>query len=162
MTKKYAALPATGKTRAGHPAKMHPFAADGSVIKRQVSIVVPTSNQKSNGKIGKAVAKDWPATGDAGLKPGPGRLIVNFALEDPTDSSKAVNDFDPPIELRIPLARGEQGEGSKLVYWDGSQWTEVPDSWVVKSSGKKFWVENNEFVVQLAYWPSDPATGISP
>ena len=162
MAKKYAASPVAGTTSAGHPANIHAFDADGGTIKRKAHIVVPTSNQKSGGKKGKPVAKDWPATGDAGLKPKPERLILNFALEDPTDSSKLVNDFDPPIELRVPLTPGEQGDGSKLVYWDGSRWTEVPDTWVVQSSGKKFWVENNEFVVHLSHWPSDPASGMYP
>ena len=169
MAKKYAASPVAGTTMGGHPAKAHAFAADGNVVKRQASVLVPTSNQKSGGKIGRPVAKDWPATGNAGLKPRPERLLINLALEDDADASGTtfVNDFDPPIEFRVPLNADEQAQDLKLVYWDGSAWAEVPDAWVVKSSGQKFWKQSNagggkDFVVQLSYWPSDPASGIYP
>ena len=144
-------------------AKEHHFNKDANQIKRHVMITVPNSNNhaKAQGKIGKPVAKDWPASA-LNHSDKPSRLLMNLAFEHPEQRDKFVNDFDPPIHLRIPLEAGEQGEGSKMMYWDGSHWTEVPDGWVVKSSGRKYWVENDHFVVQLSHWPDDPPSGMAP
>ena len=165
--KKYASSTHMNKrTRLNHGAEEHHFDKDDktdNMIRRHVKIVVPTRNlhAKSGGKIGKPVVKDW-AAGATGRMPKPNRHLMNFAFEDPADSSKFVNDFDPPIEVRIPLSADELGKNIELVYWDGSQWLDVPESWLVLDSGKKFWEENNELVAQLTHWPDDPPTGTVP
>ena len=165
--KKYATSTQLNKhTRLAHPATEHHFEKDDktdNLIKRQVKILVPTTNQhaRSGGKIGKPVVKDW-AAGDAGRKPSPNRHLMNFAFEDPTDSSKHVNDFDPPLEIRVPLSADELGKNTELVYWNGNEWTDVPAAWLVMDSGQKYWEENNEFVAQLKYWPDDPPSGMVP
>ena len=165
--KKYATSTQLNKrTRLTHPATEHHFDKDDqsdNIIKRHVKILVPTANQhaRSSGKIGKPVVKEWIA-GEAGRKPRPERLLMNFAFEDPTDSSKHVNDFDPPLEIRVPLSVDELGKNTELVYWNGNEWTDVPAAWLVVDSGKKYLEENNEFVAQLKHWPDDPPSGMIP
>jgi hypothetical protein len=165
--KKYATSTHLDKrTRLTHPATEHHFDKDDKtdhLIKRHVKILVPTTNRhaKSGGKVGKPVVKDWVA-GNAGRTPRPERHLMNFAFEDPTDHGKHINDFDPPLEIRVPLSADELGKNTELVYWDGSQWTDVPDSWLVMEAGKKYLEENNEFVAQLKHWPDDPPSGMAP
>ena len=165
--KKYATSTQLNKrTRLAHLETEHHFDKDDktdNLITRPVKILVPTANQhaKSRGKIGKPVVKDW-AAGDAGRKPNPKRHLMNFAFEDAADSNKHVNDFDPPLEIRVPLSADELGKDSELVYWDGSKWTDVPAAWLVMDSGQKYLEENNEFVAQLKYWPDDPPCGMAP
>lgn len=154
-------------THLKHAADEHHFDKDAqtdNMIKRHVKLLVPKSNThaKSRGKIGKPVVKEWTIGVGGTRQPKPERHLMNFTFEDPTDSSKFVNDFDPPVELRVPLSADEVGQSLELWYWDGKQWADVPDAWLVTEAGKKFWVDNYEFVAQLKHWPDDPPSGMGP
>jgi hypothetical protein len=135
-----------------------------------VSMVVPTTNTK--GTAGAVpVIKDFPATQDVG--DAPGRKIVNFYFAD--SQGKAVNDFDPPVELRVKITADDlnrkKGQKFRLVFWhnQNQHWREIEDHWTVMHPKGKFFEDpsvspggGNDIVVQLSHWPDDPAVGSAP
>lgn len=150
-------------------ADLHHFihTADQNVT---VSLVVPTTNTKGTAGA-KPVIKDLPLTKDVGDVPG--RKIANFYFED--SQGKAVTDFDPPVELRVKITADDlarkKGQKFRLVFWhnQNQHWREIEDQWVVMHPNGKFFEDvsvspggGNDIVVQLSYWPDDPAVGSAP
>jgi hypothetical protein len=148
------------QTLAGHSGAAHQFPDE------DVLITVPTPRNSQN-KKGKPIAKQLPDTSSSNV---PVRLVINLALMDDPAKTVYVTDFDPPIELRIHLTADEVKRAStlKLMYWDATnKWTEIPDSWVVTASGRRFSAASSAFktgdtdiVVLLKHWPSDPGVGV--
>lgn len=137
-----------------------------------VSVAVPTTNTRSTPAhvAAQPVLKDFGSPADVGDVPG--RKIINLYFADA--AGNAVNDFDPPVELRVKITPDDrtrqQGRPFRLVVWNGQQWTEIPDAWVVRHANNQKFLEDpsvsaggsEDIVVQLMHWPDDPATGAGP
>ncbi len=171
------AAPASHTTRLNAAARLHHFThrdpATGAIDQNvTVSVAVPTANTKSTPAHVAAtpVLKDFGTPADVGDVPG--RRIINLYFQDP--GGNTVNDFDPPVELRVKITPDDRarqkGQAFRLVYWDGTKWTEIPDAWVVRHTNNQKFIEDpsvsagggEDIVVQLAYWPDDPAVGSGP
>lgn len=119
-----------------------------------VSVTLPV--QKKPVKI---KAKKLPLGALESMKPvkdgfQPKRLVLNLGLEDEDDPSKILNEFDPPIELRVRYTKadldraGRAGTPLSLAYWYGNQWI-------------RFTKEKHQFELQPNANPESGGVGVA-